>query len=242
MKPSVVGRRSHGSSSPGAPLGRCGPGGRERPGRRPRLGPRRAFRASWRAETIRCRRRLRIVSMGQSRRCGKTVREMPPGSARLPRLRVPGALAFLGLTMPIVIDRGGGGADPFIGVVWMALLAYLIFTMTLVLQKQAGGLHLSMGLISLLLPLGIVIAVLTAGRHVLAPSSRWLRFAFLFFSLRRPQQSRVVRANPRPSCARRGRIGAAAELDHGVPEAPAIGRSQARVRGCGRRDAARRSR
>ena len=40
-----------------------------------------------------------------------------------------------------------------LGVVWMALLAYLIFTMTLALQRKQAAFGLSLGLVTLVVPL-----------------------------------------------------------------------------------------
>src|SRR3989304_6134673 len=45
-------------------------------------------------------------------------------------------LAFLGLTLPLVVDQAVEAPVSGIGLVWMLLLAYLIFTMTLVLPRE----------------------------------------------------------------------------------------------------------
>ena len=93
-------------------------------------------------------------------------------------------LAFLGLTLPIVIDEAVVAPISFIGVVWMALLAYLIFTMTLVLQRKQAAYPLALGLTSLVLPLAFVLFLSPVG--LLGAIAAAALFALLFFSLRRP--------------------------------------------------------
>lgn len=61
-------------------------------------------------------------------------------------------LAFLGLTLPLVVAQATDMSITFIGVVWMALLAYLIFTITLVLQRKQAAYGLSIGLATLTIP------------------------------------------------------------------------------------------
>ena len=94
-------------------------------------------------------------------------------------------LAALGLTLPIVVDQAIVAPISFIGIVWMLLLAYLIFTMTLVLQRKQAAFGLSLGLISLLVPLGALLLFAPGG---------WvgslvvvLLFVVLIWSLRRPR-------------------------------------------------------
>jgi hypothetical protein len=115
----------------------------------------------------------------------QVVREMPSGVLLFLGYAFL-VLAFLGLTMPIVIAEAVVAPISFIGVVWMALLAYLIFTITLVLQRKQAAFNLSIGLTSLLVPLGIVSLFSPQGGTpgaVIALGA----FAFLFFSLRRPK-------------------------------------------------------
>lgn len=94
-------------------------------------------------------------------------------------------LAFLGLTMPIVIDEAVEAPISFIGVVWMALLAYLIFTMTLVLQRKQAAYSLALGLTSLLLPLALLSLFSPQGGTLGAVLAVTI-FAILAVSLRRP--------------------------------------------------------
>ena len=62
-------------------------------------------------------------------------------------------LAFVGLTLPLVIDEAVEAPVTGTGILWMLLLAYLIFTMTLVLQRKQAAYVLSLGLASLTIPL-----------------------------------------------------------------------------------------
>jgi hypothetical protein len=114
----------------------------------------------------------------------ETVRQMPSGVLVLLGYAFL-VLAFLGLTMPLVIEEAVVAPISFIGVVWMALLAYLIFTMTMVLQRKQAAYNLSIGLTSLLVPLAIVSLFSPQGGTpgaIIALGA----FLFLFFSLRRP--------------------------------------------------------
>jgi len=72
-------------------------------------------------------------------------------------------LAILGLTTPLVVAEASSDVpiSP-LGVIWMALLAYLIFTMTLVLQRKQAAWGLSLGLVTLVVPL-VPILVLSVG-------------------------------------------------------------------------------
>ena len=114
----------------------------------------------------------------------QVVREMPPGVLIFLGYAFL-VLAFLGLTMPIVIEEAVVAPISFVGVVWMAALAYLIFTMTLVLQRKQAAFNLAMGLISLLVPLGIV-SLFSPQGGTLGAILALAAFVFLFFSLRRP--------------------------------------------------------
>lgn len=62
-------------------------------------------------------------------------------------------LAFVGLTLPLVVDEAVEAPVTGTGILWMLLLAYLIFTMTLVLQRKQAAYVLSLGLASLTIPL-----------------------------------------------------------------------------------------
>jgi hypothetical protein len=88
-------------------------------------------------------------------------------------------LAFLGLTLPLVVAEAVQAPVSGIGLLWMLLLAYLIFTMTLVLQRKQVAWRLALGLASLSLPLvpllgvfagavGALFAVALAGALFLA--------------------------------------------------------------------------
>ena len=68
-------------------------------------------------------------------------------------------LAFLGLTLPLVVEQAVTVPISAIGLVWMLLLAYLIFTITLVLQRKQAAYMLSLGLASLTVPLIAVLAI-----------------------------------------------------------------------------------
>ena len=94
-------------------------------------------------------------------------------------------LAFLGLTMPLIIEEAVVAPISLIGVVWMALLAYLIFTMTLVLQRKEAARNLALGLISLLLPLAGISLFSPQGGTVGAVIAA-VAFVVLFLALRRP--------------------------------------------------------
>ncbi len=94
-------------------------------------------------------------------------------------------LAFVGLTMPLVIDEAVEAPISPIGVVWMLLLAYLIFTMTLVLQRKQAAYQLSLGLTSLAVPAALVLLFAPAG--VLWALMALSVFAVVVWSLRRPR-------------------------------------------------------
>ena len=113
----------------------------------------------------------------------ETVRQMPRGVLLFLGYAFL-ILAFLGLTMPLIIEEAVVAPISFIGVVWMALLAYLIFTMTLVLQRKQAAYNLSLGLTSLLLPLALISLFSPQGGTVGAVMAVVL-FGLLFFALRR---------------------------------------------------------
>ncbi|MFI5261652.1 MAG: hypothetical protein ACHQZR_03740 [Candidatus Limnocylindrales bacterium] len=91
-----------------------------------------------------------------------TLRAMPNG-VRVFFVYALVILAILGLTLPLIVAEASSDVpiSP-LGVVWMALLAYLIFTMTLVLQRKQAAFGLSMGLVTLVVPL-IPLLALVAG-------------------------------------------------------------------------------
>lgn len=113
----------------------------------------------------------------------QVVREMPTGVLIFLGYAFL-VLAFLGLTMPIVIAEAVEAPISFVGVVWMALLAYLIFTMTLVLQRKQAAYNLAVGLTSLLVPLAIL-SLFSPQGGTLGAILALLAFGFLFLSLRR---------------------------------------------------------
>jgi hypothetical protein len=112
------------------------------------------------------------------------VRQMPPGVLVFLGYSFV-VLAFLGLTLPLVIDEAVVAPISFVGVVWMLLLAYLIFTMTLVLQRKQAAFMLALGLTSLLVPLALLLLFLPGGwvGSIVAA----LIFMVLLWSLRRPR-------------------------------------------------------
>jgi hypothetical protein len=112
----------------------------------------------------------------------QTLHQMP-GGVRVFVVYTLVVLAFLGLTLPIVVDQAVEAPVTLIGLVWMALLAYLIFTLTLLLQRKQAAYGLSVGLATLTLPL-IPLLALAAGLPGLVFA---LALAGLIFgSLRRP--------------------------------------------------------
>ncbi|HEY8168957.1 MAG: hypothetical protein ACHQ02_00255 [Candidatus Limnocylindrales bacterium] len=82
----------------------------------------------------------------------ETFRAMP-GGVRIFVTYAVVVLAFLGLTLPLVVDQAVEAPVSAIGLLWMLLLAYLIFTLTLVLQRKQVAWMLSLGLASLTIPL-----------------------------------------------------------------------------------------
>lgn len=72
-------------------------------------------------------------------------------------------LAFLSLTLPLVVETAVEVPISPIGLLWMLLLAYLIFTMTLVLQRKQAAYPLLIGLASLTLPLIPILYTSPAG-------------------------------------------------------------------------------
>ena len=75
-------------------------------------------------------------------------------------------LAAGGLALGPVVERAVLIPITFEGVVLMALLAYSIFTITLVLQRKAAARGLSLGLVSLALP--VIPLLLLWGQVILA--------------------------------------------------------------------------
>jgi hypothetical protein len=71
-------------------------------------------------------------------------------------------LAFLGLTLRLVVDLAIEAPVSGPGLLWMLLLAYLIFTITLALQRKQAAWGLSLGLASLTVPL-VPLLLLSAG-------------------------------------------------------------------------------
>src|SRR3990170_8175814 len=119
----------------------------------------------------------------------ETLRSMP-GGVRVFLAYALVVLAFLGLTLPLVVDQAVEMPVSGIGILWMLLLAYVIFTTTLVLQRKQAAYVLSLGLASLTIPLigvmglyaglpGAIFALVLAiilFRGLLGPASRgWFR-------------------------------------------------------------------
>jgi len=122
--------------------------------------------------------------MAQSGAMLQLVRQMPPGVLVLLGYGFL-VLAFLGLTMPLVVDQAIEAPLSFVGLVWMLILAYLIFTMTLVLQRKQAAYVLSLGLASLSLPL-IPIMLLSPSGWIGALVAMAV-FVVVAWSLRRPR-------------------------------------------------------
>jgi hypothetical protein len=78
-------------------------------------------------------------------------------------------LAFVGLTLPLVVAQAVEAPVSLPGLVYMLLLAYLIFTLTLVLQRKQAGYPLAVGLATIGLtlvfisPLGAPVFVVALG-------------------------------------------------------------------------------
>ena len=68
-------------------------------------------------------------------------------------------LAGLGLTLGPVVELATAAPVTLQGVVWMALIAACIFTITLVYQRKAAGRGFAIGLCTILLPAGPLIAL-----------------------------------------------------------------------------------
>lgn len=90
-----------------------------------------------------------------------TLRAAPRG-VRLFLLYALGILAFIGVTLPRVVEQAVAMPISPIGIVWMLLLAYTIFTVTLVLERRQAAYLFALGLCSLTLP-GILVLGLGAG-------------------------------------------------------------------------------
>lgn len=61
------------------------------------------------------------------------------------------------LTLPLVVNQAVEAPVSPLGILWMLLLAYLIFTLTLILQRKQAAWMLSLGLVTLSLPLALVL-------------------------------------------------------------------------------------
>jgi hypothetical protein len=68
-------------------------------------------------------------------------------------------LAGLGLTLPLVINQAVEAPVSPVGLLYMLLLAYLVFTLTLILQRKQAAWMLSLGLVSLSVPLALVLYI-----------------------------------------------------------------------------------
>lgn len=84
------------------------------------------------------------------------LREMPNGVRLLLGFGFV-LLAFIGLTLPLVIDLAVEAPVSPLGLLWMLLLAYLVFTLTLILQRKQAAWLLSLGLASLSVPLAVIL-------------------------------------------------------------------------------------
>jgi len=112
----------------------------------------------------------------------ETLRAMP-GGVRVFLIYAFAVLAFVGLTLPLVVDTAVEAPVSGIGILWMLLLAYLIFTITLVLQRKQAAYMLALGLASLTIPL---IALLWMYAGLPGAIFALVLALILFRSLRRP--------------------------------------------------------
>ena len=71
-------------------------------------------------------------------------------------------LAGLGLSLGPIVERATAAPVTLQGVVWMALIAACIFTITLVFQRKEAARGFAIGLCTILIPAGPLIA-LTVG-------------------------------------------------------------------------------
>lgn len=92
-------------------------------------------------------------------------------------------LAFLGLTLPLVVNEAVEAPVSPIGLLWMLLLAYLIFTITLVLQRKEAAYALALGLATLSVPLIPILGVYAGIPGALVAAAVAI---VLFVALRRP--------------------------------------------------------
>ena len=68
-------------------------------------------------------------------------------------------LAGLGLTLGPIVEEATAAPVTLQGVVWMALIAACIFTITLVWQRKEAGRGFALGLSTILIPAGPLIAL-----------------------------------------------------------------------------------
>jgi hypothetical protein len=68
-------------------------------------------------------------------------------------------LAGLGLTLGPIVEQATAAPVTLQGVVWMALIAATIFTITLIFQRKEAGRVFGIGLSTVLIPAGPLIAL-----------------------------------------------------------------------------------
>jgi len=68
-------------------------------------------------------------------------------------------LAGLGLTLGPIVEQANAAPVTLQGVVWMALIAAAIFSITLVAQRKVAGRGFAIGLSTILIPAGPLIAL-----------------------------------------------------------------------------------
>jgi hypothetical protein len=90
-------------------------------------------------------------------------------------------LAGLGLTLPLVVREAVEAPVSPLGLLYMLLLAYLVFTLTLILQRKEAAWMLSLGLVSLSVPLAVILWFWGGALALLAGL---VLAALLFWSLR----------------------------------------------------------
>ena len=112
----------------------------------------------------------------------EVLRQMPAGVRLLTAYGLV-ILAGLALTLPLVVEQAVEAPISPLGLLWMLLLAYLIFTLTLILQRKQAGWALSLGLVSLSVPL---VPILYWWAGVPGGLAGIVLVAVLVWSLRRP--------------------------------------------------------
>lgn len=106
------------------------------------------------------------VGCGESSRRGRRVQKGRPWHPEGMPIAVAAFLAYallllagLGLTLGPIVEQATAAPVTLQGVVWMALIAACIFTITLVIQRKGAGRGFAIGLSTILIPAGPLIAL-----------------------------------------------------------------------------------